>query len=63
MGQKKKAAHPGNNAAAKKGKISVDISEDSNTPFSLLLVPDFADADEDCFKNDDTPDHALPVSL
>jgi hypothetical protein len=65
MGQQKKATQPGKNAAAKKGGISMDISEDRNKPLSLLLllVPYSADADEDCFKNDDTPYHDVYVSL
>jgi hypothetical protein len=63
MGRKKKAVQLGKNAAAKEGEIVVDTNEGSNKPLSLLMVPYYADADEDCFKNDDTPDHYLPVSL
>jgi hypothetical protein len=62
MGQKKKAAQTGKNAAAKKGKIAVDIRDGSNQPLLLLMVKYSADANEDCFKNNDTPDHDLPVS-
>jgi hypothetical protein len=64
MVRTKKGAQPGKNAAAEKGKIASDISEDSNKPLFLLLVPYYVDVDEDCFKmDDDAPYHASPVSL
>jgi hypothetical protein len=54
MARKKKAV-PGKNVAAKKVKIQVDISDDSNKPLSQLLESDSVDPDEDCFLNDETP--------